>query len=243
MHNASVSGPQPVFMQEPPSHDLNSEPPLGKDGRDETPAFPLQDAALDALLQRVLVGDPDAKAEFWKHVWLLLNRIVHHSLHGIVRSREQTDDIAAEVFCVVYRHIDRFNDGAHLKNSLAQYVQRKLADLYHRHIRHRRDVRREEPLSTTNSDGDDAKAANGADGTSPPAAAERSEQVQELRMAMQHLRAHDRQLIVWRDFDHLSWAKIAIVLGISEDSARQRYRRATEDLRSFMRRRYGSESV
>ena len=66
--------------------------------------------------------------------------------------------------------------------------------------------------------------------------AESREQEVRLRVAIEILGERDRQLLVWREWEKLSFAEIAARLQIDAEAARAAARRAVERLRDTMTR-------
>jgi RNA polymerase sigma-70 factor (ECF subfamily) len=81
--------------------------------------------------------------------------------------------------------------------------------------------------------------------TSPSEALARGELQERVRLALDALRPADREILWIRHFDDLPFRDLAVVLGISEDAATQRYSRAlrrVKDLWKELFDRGGSES-
>jgi len=70
-----------------------------------------------------------------------------------------------------------------------------------------------------------------ADDTNPVQAALREELVDQMRKALALLREPDREVIMLRGYDNLSFAEIGELLGISENTATVRYVRALRRLK------------
>ena len=78
-----------------------------------------------------------------------------------------------------------------------------------------------------------------APGTSPTQAAVRQEKVECMRHALDSLREADRQIIMLRSFEDLSFGEIGEVLGIAENTATVRYVRALRKLKDIWKRLTG----
>jgi RNA polymerase sigma-70 factor, ECF subfamily len=77
--------------------------------------------------------------------------------------------------------------------------------------------------------------------TSPSEALARGELQERVRQALDVLRPTDREIIWMHHFDELPFRDVAIVLGISEDTARQRYVRALRRLKDLWRQLFDRE--
>jgi RNA polymerase sigma factor (sigma-70 family) len=123
------------------------------------------------------------------------------------------------------------SDRGHLRALLAKMIENVLRVQANHHHAQRRDLRREVAATVGVSTRDTVLDLDPTGtGTAPDQAAERTETRDWVRLALQFLDADDRDAIVWRDYDELSFAEVAARLGVAEDAARMRYRRALPKL-------------
>jgi RNA polymerase sigma-70 factor (ECF subfamily) len=78
-----------------------------------------------------------------------------------------------------------------------------------------------------------------ASGTSPSRRMVREEMGERVRQALEHLSSKDREVVILRHLEQLSFADIAVVLGITEAATHSRYRRAVERLHDALTERGG----
>ena len=99
-----------------------------------------------------------------------------------------------------------------------------LIEAWRRETRSPRDVRRAVPLPDATS----LQLGLGLvhPGTSPSEALARDELRQRVQLVMRQLSDGDREILLMRHFDELSYADIGLVLGIPENSATKRCHRA-----------------
>lgn len=99
-----------------------------------------------------------------------------------------------------------------------------LIEAWRRETRGPRDVHRQMPLPEQTS----LQLGLGLvySGTSPSEALARDELRQRVRLVMDQLKDSDREILLMRHADDLSYADISAVLGIAENTAQQRYHRA-----------------
>jgi RNA polymerase sigma-70 factor (ECF subfamily) len=91
------------------------------------------------------------------------------------------------------------------------------------------EIDREVPLDERENS--DASPTNPrADTPSPSSIASRREEEELLRQAMDRLGEQERQIIHLRHLDQLDFIAVGVRVGISEDAARKRFRRAIERL-------------
>jgi RNA polymerase sigma-70 factor (ECF subfamily) len=71
--------------------------------------------------------------------------------------------------------------------------------------------------------------------TTPGHALVREEQHQRVRVALEQLSPHDREILVMHYLEDLTLAEIAAILGIGESAARMRHLRAIQNMRSLVK--------
>jgi RNA polymerase sigma-70 factor (ECF subfamily) len=185
------------------------------------------------LLVRWHGGDQAALAELVQQDKDWIDAHVRRRLGPLLRRRNDTQDIVQQTLVEVLRCGPRFvvSDRGHLRGLLARMVENVLRVQANHHQAQKRDLRREQAALAAAATGDsilelDLPAAV----TRPDRAAERSETRDWVRLALEFLEADDRNAIVWRDYEDLPFAEIAERLGVAEDAARMRYRRALPKL-------------
>jgi RNA polymerase sigma-70 factor (ECF subfamily) len=75
--------------------------------------------------------------------------------------------------------------------------------------------------------------------TSPSEAMARGELQERVQQALDGLNASHREILWMRHFDDLPYREIALVLGISEDAAMQRYSRALKQVKDLWKNHFG----
>lgn len=166
---------------------------------------------------------------------------VHNRLGPLLRRHHDTQDIVQATLLQALRTAPKFlvSDRDQLRGLLARMVENALRVQANHQQRQKRDIRREQPLqqgaSDTVLDLDPAATV-----TNPGAAAERTETREWVRLALELLDPGDREVIVLRDYEELSFVAIAERLGEAEDTVRMRHRRAMPKLaRTLTRLREG----
>lgn len=164
-----------------------------------------------------------------------LEAVVRRRLGPLLRRQHDTQDIVQQALLQALRTAPRFlvSDREHLRGLLARMVENVLRVQANHQQRHKRDVRREQPMQAADSILDLDPAANV---TNPGAAAERSETRQWVQLALELLDADDREVVRLRDYDELTFGDIAAHTGEAEDTVRMRYRRALPKLARVLTR-------
>lgn len=191
------------------------------------------------LLLRWHAGHEDALAEIVQRESKWIAAHVHRRLGPQLRRTLETQDVVQMTMVEVLRSTPRFvvSDRRHLRALLARMVENVLRMQANHQQAKKRDVRREiqprtgETLLFLDPPGD---------GTQPDQAAERAELKDWVRLALELLEPMDRDVLLLREFEELTFHEIAERLGLAEDSARMRHRRALPKLaRTLSRLRKG----
>lgn len=207
-------------------------------------AAPFNPARLEAtreLLLRWHGGDAAAMAELVEQERALVEEQVRRRLGAHLRRSVDTQDIIQETLLHALRSAPRFllSDRNQLRTLLARMVENRLCSAAAWQQRQKRDLRRELPGEDT-SDSGILDLDRPAEITDPGDAAGRDDLRSWVRLALELLDAEDREVLVLRDYQELSFEQIAAQTGESADALRMRHRRALPKLaRALARLREG----
>ncbi len=169
---------------------------------------------LDALLER--------------HLPWILER-AHHRLSPLLRRKADTVDYVQDAMVQFLRFAPRFvvsNDAA-LRALLWKIVENTLLNKYDWYTARRREIARERPLpSDTILSLDPPRDSV----RSPSRSAEHHEQEAWVRLGLEFLEPEDREVLVLRKWDSLSFAEIGARFGLTESGARMKHNRALRKL-------------
>lgn len=176
--------------------------------------------ALDRLVERELP-------------WL--TGLVQRRLGMRLRARHDTQDIVQEALLGALRDGGRFvvDDRQRLRALLAQIVENVIRREHEHLTALRRDVRRDTALPDSDVLGPVGVVSPF---TRPSRAAQVDEERTWMRLALELLDADDRDVIVLREYRGASFAEVGAKLGIQEDAARMRLRRALQRLAGVLDR-------
>lgn len=176
-------------------------------------------------LQRVHRGDDEALRQLVAEHLPWIEAHVRKKLTPVARAAGETQDFVQEAMLAVLRDGPRFtiDNPAAFRALLARIVENDIVDKVRWLQRGRRDHRRERTLPSDSVVLLDAPVRTV---TEPPMRADRNEQQQWLRLALELLEPDDREVIRLRDWDGCSFPEIGRHLGIAEEAARKRYLRA-----------------
>ena len=177
------------------------------------------------LLQRWHAGDRDALGALLRRDLPWIESHVRSRLGTPLRAKLETGDILQDAVVEFLQYGPRFllADRGHFRALLARIVENTIRAQHDRFSAQRRAMHREEPLP---ADGilrlDPAAAAT----LRPSQAAEAAEWKALVRLALELLAPGEREVLLPRDWDDLSFEEVGRRLGIAADAARMRYHRA-----------------
>ena len=172
------------------------------------------------LVARAKAGSPEALNLLYERISVRLLAFIRLRLGRDLRSRLESRDILQATMLKSLEHLQEFRgqETRSLIGWLARIAEHEIRDCADYHHRQRRDAARETSLT------DDA----------PVPAVSRSalsrvildEEAQRLEAALESLPEAQREVILLRKFEELSFAEIGARLGRSEDAARMLLARA-----------------
>jgi RNA polymerase sigma-70 factor, ECF subfamily len=192
------------------------------------------------LLERLRAGDRQALTDLFQRHRNRLRRMVELRMDARLQGRVDASDVLQDAFLDAATYLDNYLRGTDLPPFLwlRCVVSQRLSIYHRRHLGAKmRDVGQEvslyrDPLPQASS----AALASMLLGrlTSPSNAAIRAEQVLGVQEALNALDPLDREVIALRQFEELSRAETAQVLGITEEAGAKRYMRALRRLKAVL---------
>ena len=192
------------------------------------------------LVERLRAGDRQALTDLFQRHLDRLRRMVELRMDARLQGRADASDVLQDAFLDAATSFDAFLGESSLPVFLwlRCVVSRRLSIYHRRHLGTKmRDVGQEvslyrDPLPQASS----AALASLLLGrlTSPSNAAIRAERVLRVQEAVNALDPLDREVIALRQFEELSRAETAQVLGITEEAGAKRYMRALRRLKAVL---------
>ena len=179
---------------------------------------------VDLLARYWKEGDESAFSQLWEESLSWLYPAVRRRMQGHHRRFEASADVVQETFksLIAQGPKPELNTDASFKAYVCTIVANLLIDRNDYIFAAKRDPGLEvQAQSGTSWAGSLARSAD-----RPSQVAQRDEDRNRLIAATLLLRAEDRVVIRLRNFDELAWAEIGETLGVSEDAARMRHKRA-----------------
>lgn len=199
---------------------------------------PMSDEPSDTakLLERARRGEPAAFAELFARHREQVRQAVALRLDRRLAARVDVSDVLQETYLEASRRLPDYLARAPLPFGLwLRWLARERVLMLHRQhlLADRRAVGREAPPLPADASSVFVGALLGK-GPSPSQAVAAAEAAEKLRLALGQLTDDERDLILWRHFEHLTNREIAQLLGITEAAAGKRYIRALERLRGLL---------
>jgi RNA polymerase sigma-70 factor (ECF subfamily) len=197
------------------------------------------------LVDRLRAGDRQALTDLFQRHRDRLRRMVVLRMDARLQGRADASDVLQDAFLDAAAHLDWYLKGSDLPPFLwlRLVVSQRLANYHRKHVGTKmRDVGQEVALYRDSlPQASSAALASMLLGrlTSPSNAAIRAEQVLQVQEALNALDPLDREVIALRQFEELSRAETAQVLGITEEAGAKRYLRALRRLKAVLGARPG----
>lgn len=175
------------------------------------------------LLERWHAGDRAALDELLQRNVGWIEAFVRRRLGPEIRAKEETFDAVQDAVVDILTYGPRFvvSDGDRFRALLGRMVENNLRDKHAFYKAHRRNQDREVPFVS-----ESVLHLDGASRDTPSQAAVQDERAEFVRLALELLAPEDREVIVLREYDGLSFPEIAERLELTDNAARMRYQRA-----------------
>ena len=200
---------------------------MDRDKKEEQQRYPEQGEDL-RLIRAAADGDRDA----FEALVRKYERFVYRTAYYAVGNAADAEDLTQEVFLKLWRGLSGFRGQSHLLTWLSRIARNACAD----HIRKKKRTVPTESLSLAADDGDaaDRDLPDGDPLRDPMQATDQSENIRLVRRAMAMLSEEHRTLIILRDMEGYSYARLAAVLGLEEGTVKSRLFRARAKLKQIL---------
>lgn len=172
-------------------------------------------------IRRAIAGEAAARSALVRRFEPLVRAAVHRQLGQDLRHVVDTDDLVQSTLAIAVADIGElsFRGEAAFRAWLLEVTRNRVQMAGRHHRAQRRDVRRQRHLPTA--------LPFPAGQTGPLERAERHEDAERIRDAVERLQPADREIVRLRSFEGRGFEDIARLLGLAgESSARQRFQRA-----------------
>jgi len=181
------------------------------------------------LLSRWHAGDGKSLDELVERHLPWLHGQVRLRLGPLLRSKAETCDYVQDAMMQFLRYGPRFtlSDENHFRALLFRIVENTLRNKHDWFTARRREIARERPLPSSTIISLDPPEGSVR---TPSEFADRNEREAWVRLAMEFLEPDDSEVIVFRQWDGLSFAEIGERLDLAANTARMRHTRALRKL-------------
>ncbi len=176
------------------------------------------------LLQSWHAGNRQALEELLERELPFVRQFVSLRMGQMLQAKEEVDDLVQDAMIVALRYSPRFllSDREQFRALLCRITENVLRDSVEKHQAKKRDAAREREMPRdTLLHLDPSLSAP----TRPSQAATRNEDRLWVRLAIDLLPPEDRALVLWREYDGLSFDEIAGRLEVTKAAARMRFTR------------------
>ncbi|MHC4512215.1 MAG: RNA polymerase sigma factor [Planctomycetota bacterium] len=187
------------------------------------------------LLQRWHGGDPEALGGLVRKNLAWIRNRVEHRVGDMLREKADIDDFVQEAMVEILRYGPRFvmSNRAQFRGLMAKVIENVIRGQYDRFTALRRELHRERPVpSDTVLNLDPPQVSV----TRPSQNFQRKEGAAWVRIGLDLLEPAQREIIVLRQWEGLSFQEIGERLGITENTARMRFQRAVQRLAQIVRK-------
>jgi RNA polymerase sigma-70 factor (ECF subfamily) len=190
----------------------------------------------ERLLERVRAGETEAFDQLFARYRGALRRIVRLQLDPVLNARIDASDVVQETQCEAARRMMDYLDREPMPFGvwLRKMAHERLLNLRRRHVgAQRRAARREVSLPDRTSLRIAGELLDG--GTTPSQQLGRRERARQVRRAVSALPVADRQILLMRYFEGLSYKEVGYILDIDPATAMKRHGRAVLRLHKLLR--------
>jgi len=181
----------------------------------------------DLLVDKVLKGDCKAFEILIKKY----EGMVYNYLYKMTLSKEDSEDIAQEVFIKAYNNLYKFQK----KSRFSTWIFRIAINTLNTHFRYKKDydLNKEDQMTKLQCDSKDI----------PEEALDLKEKKREVFKILDVLNLEQKNAIVLKYIEGFSYREIGEILGINEDSAKMKVHRAKKKLCELNKSKIGERGV
>jgi RNA polymerase sigma-70 factor (ECF subfamily) len=187
---------------------------------------------LKALIRSAQAGDEGA----FEQILSLIEVPVYRLAFSMLRHKQDAEDVSQEVLIKLWRTLPDYRFECPLLIYVLKMTRTTVLDLQRKNAR-----RREHEVSLTVEDEDGDRVEMDVTDTSvdanPAEHLTRAERIAEVRRAVEDLPPAERDMIMLKDIQGLSYAQIADLLSIEEGTVGSRLSRARKNLEKILKTR------
>tara|TARA_B100000959_G_C14769003_1_gene536665 strand:- start:167 stop:769 length:603 start_codon:yes stop_codon:yes gene_type:complete len=174
-------------------------------------------------------GDDEAANRLWERYYEKLIPAVRIRLGQKLRGKMETMDVVQSVFCEAVRGADQrdFESEGHFRAWLNQLVENRIRKEARYFGRQKRDIQKEEVFLNTKRE---ERRSDKTLSPRPVSIVEHFDELARMELALEHVPADVREILVMRYFEELTYAEIGNRIEKSEEATRKIVNRAVQML-------------
>lgn len=180
------------------------------------------------------LGDPELVSlcaehneEAYSEIVMRYEKFVYSAVYSELRHEEDAFDVSQEVFIRLWNAAGGFRCESTLKTWLYRMCKNCAYDYMRKHYKHK-------TVSLTYEEDEETAVADVEVEESPEDVLVRKEKIEAVRQAISALPEEQRDVIVLREIQEMSYTEIASTLGISEGTVKSRISRGREALKNAL---------
>jgi RNA polymerase sigma-70 factor (ECF subfamily) len=187
---------------------------------------------LKALIRSAQAGDERA----FEQILSLIEVPVYRLAFSMLRHKQDAEDVSQEVLIKLWRTLPDYRFECPLLIYVLKMTRTTVLDLQRKNARRRE---HEVSLTVEDEDGDrvEMDVADTSVDANPAEHLTRAERIAEVRRAIEDLPPDERDMIMLKDIQGLSYAQIADLLSIEEGTVGSRLSRARKNLEKILKTR------
>ncbi len=154
-------------------------------------------------------------------------KFVYFAVWAELKNEEDTFDVSQEVFIRLYNAAGSFRCESTLKTWLYRMCKNCAYDFMRKYYKHK-------TVSLTQNADDEEKIEDIPAGITPEEEVLRSEKIKMVHRAINELPEEQREIIVLRELEGMSYTEISAILGINEGTVKSRISRGRESLKKIL---------
>ena len=188
-------------------------------------------AFTDVAIQRIVQLAASGNERAFEQLVTMYESAVYNVAMYTVKNHDDALDVSQEVFVKLWQSLPTFRGECSIKSYIMKLTKNASLDLMRRRTR-----RQSDSLTVENDKGEEVErdVVDTSIASNPEEAYLRAERIQKVREGIMKLDGEQRQLIIMRDMNGMSYAEIATVLGLNEGTVKSRLNRARSALKKIL---------
>ena len=188
-------------------------------------------AFTETAIQRIVQLAASGNERAFEQLVTMYESAVYNMAMYTVKNHDDALDISQDVFVKLWQALPTFRGECSIKSYIMKLTKNASLDLMRRRSR-----RQSDSLTVENDKGEEIERdiADTSIDANPEEAYLRAERIRKVREGIMKLDGEQRELIIMRDMNGMSYAEIASTLGLNEGTVKSRLNRARSALKKIL---------